>query len=112
MDNVARMATALQQVFLVDADLLARDCGVIKRQRKLSGSSLAQSLVFGWLGNPEATLEDLAHQAAVAGTPVTAQSLEERFTPALATFFQRLLARAAEQVVSAEPIAPALLPRT
>jgi hypothetical protein len=105
------VAGALQHVFGEVANDLGRRCGVIRRQRQFSGSTLAQTLVFGWLSKPEATVEDLAHQAAVCGVQVSAQSVQERFTPALATFLQQLLAVAVGQAVAGAPAALPLLRR-
>ena len=102
MQIVARTAMALQSLLTTDADEVAKQCGVIQRQRRFSGSSLARTFVFGWLQNPQATLEQLAHQAALSGAPVSAQAVQQRFTERLATFLQLLLQRAAGKLVASE----------
>ncbi len=57
--TIAELGTVLQQLLIADADQFGRDSGFIKRQRKLSGASFVQSLVFGWQANPKASLEEL-----------------------------------------------------
>ena len=49
MKNLPQMATTLQQLLTETADRLGRESGFIQRERKLSGSSFVQTLVFGWL---------------------------------------------------------------
>ena len=44
--------------------------GVVQRERKLSGATIAQTLVLGWLHRPDATLEQLAQVAAAGGKPL------------------------------------------
>ncbi len=107
--TVAQLADTLQTLFTTTAQQLARDTGLIRRQRQLSGPSFAQGLVFTWLDDPDATLEDLARAAAPAG--LAPQSLDERFTPAAAEFLRRLLLAAVGHVVAAQPTAVELLRR-
>lgn len=109
MQMVAKLATALQRVFTTVAEDLAKECGL--RTRKFSGATLAQTLVFGWLSKPAATLEALAQQAAVFGVQVSPQGVARRFRPGLATFFQKLLEAAVREVVTADPQAVELLRR-
>jgi len=46
------MARVLRKVFEQDARVLAREMGVIKRERNLSGATLLLLLVLGWLHQP------------------------------------------------------------
>lgn len=86
MEIVSQVATTMQTVLTTIANQVAQPTGLIKRQRKLTGASFAQTLVFGWLSNPEATLEDLAQTSAAVGTGVSAEALFQRFTPDAAAF--------------------------
>lgn len=109
MQIVARTAMVLQSVLTTEADEVAKQCGVIQRKRKFRGSSLAQMFVFGWLHNPQATVEQLAQQAVVSGATVSPQAVQQRFTRRLGTFFQTLLQRAiGELVVSEAKVIPLL----
>jgi len=109
--TVAQLADTLQTLFTTTAQQLATDSGFVRRQRKLSGPSFAQGLVFSWLDNPHATLDDLAVAVAPDGLTLTPQSLDERFTAPAAEFLRRLLLEAVGQVVAAQPTAVALLRR-
>lgn len=109
MKIVARTAMVLQTVFTSVADEVAKQCGVIQRKRKFRGSSLAQTFTFGWLRNPQASLEELAQQATASGATVTPQAVQQRFTQRLSTFFRLLLERAALELVAAQPKAIPLL---
>jgi len=111
MLSVSALSTHLQDLFTATANRLARETGCVQRQVKWTGAVLAQTLVFGWLAKPEARLTDLCHMAATAGLSITPQGLDQRFTPALATYVQRLLQEAVQWVVAADPVAIPLLQR-
>lgn len=102
---------AIKHVLCQAAEQFARPTGFIKRQGKVTGPSFAQTLVLGWLTDPKASLETLAQQAADVGLDIPAQGLDERFTPAAATFLQALFEGALGQVVLADPVAIPLLSR-
>ena len=59
MKIIPQVAKGLQYVLTSVSDVIAGDSGFIQRLRKLSGSGFVQTLVFGWLANPKATLEEL-----------------------------------------------------
>lgn len=111
MKTVTKVAKALQTVFGTKADELGYRCGVIRRRRKWSGSTLAQTLVFGWLNNPKATFDELAQCATLCGAHVSSQAVEQRIQPETAGFLQQLLGEAVRQVVASEPVALPLLTR-
>ncbi len=67
MTTVADLTQALQALFTTTADHLARRTGFVQRASKLSGAAFAQALVFGWLANPQASVEALAQAAAAGG---------------------------------------------
>ncbi len=49
MITVPRMASVLRTVFEKEAPILARQMGVIQRNRKVNGTSLLLLFVLGWL---------------------------------------------------------------
>jgi hypothetical protein len=108
---MACLARSLQTLFTTVADAVARETGFARRRRKLTGALFAQTLVFGLLGAPDATLRQLQQAAATAGTAASVQAIAQRSTQTAATFLQRLLARALETVVTSEPVAMPLLAR-
>jgi hypothetical protein len=104
MKHITHLAThienALQQILQHDADTLTRETGFVQRQRKLTGSTFAQMMVFGAASNPCPTYTDWTHAATCAGTPLTPQAIEQRFTPQAAHFLYALLQRFAERVIT------------
>jgi hypothetical protein len=109
--TVAELASALQTVFTTDAEQAARDAGLIRRVRQFSGPTFVQTLVFGWLDNPNATHEDLAELAAELGVDITADALGRRLDQPACDCLQDLLRSALHHVVQAQPAAIPLLRR-
>jgi hypothetical protein len=79
MTIVTKIAEAMQTVLGEWADEKARETGFIQRQRKVSGRSFVQSLVFGWLANGESRMEELSQSSANVGVSITRQGLQQRF---------------------------------
>jgi hypothetical protein len=105
--SVADLADALQTLFTADADHAARQSGLVRRHRLLSGAAIAQALVFGWLDDPDASCDALAD-----GLPASAQALHRRLGPAAADCLRLLLHRAVGYALSASATgAPRLLGR-
>lgn len=111
MLSVADVARAMRTVLTTTADAAGRQSGCITRVRKFTGSTLCQTLIFGWLANPQATLSQLCQVAATLGVEVTEQSLDERFTGAAAAMLQAVLAAAVEQVLATSSVQIPLLQR-
>jgi len=113
MTTIPQVAAALQTVLSTTADAAALHTRFVQRPRKakLSGSTFAQTLVFGWLADPDASLDSLAQTAAAAGVPITPQGLDQRFTPAAAACLHKVLAAAVTQLIAADPVAVPLLQR-
>ena len=63
-----------------------------------------QTLVFGWLNNPEATLEELCQTVAL-GIQITSQGLGNRFTPQESDCLGKMLEAAVGTVITNEPVA-------
>jgi hypothetical protein len=109
--TVAELADVLQEVFTTTAEEAAAASRCIRRVRKLTGATLVQTLVFGWLQNPQASLEELCMVAAELGVELAPQSLDERFTEPTADCLRRVLAQALDRLVAAEPAHADLLQR-
>jgi len=75
MNIIPQVAKGIQYVLTSVSDFIAGESGFIQRLRKLSGSGFVQTLVFGWLENPRATLEELTQTAATLGIAITPQGL-------------------------------------
>lgn len=111
MMTVTELNETAQRVLIHAAEAVARTTRFTKRASKLTGPAFAQTLVFGWLAHPEATLEELAQTACELGVEISPQGLDERFTRDAATFLQAVLRRATLEKVEAEPVALELLSR-
>ena len=111
MEILSQVAEGMQAVLTKASDIIGLKTGFIKRLRKLSGSGFVQTLVFGWLSNPNSTLEELCQSAATLGIDISPQGLNKRFTPQAADCLQKVLETAVSQVVAGEPVAIPVLQR-
>ncbi len=112
MTNVSQVERSLKYILEERANTLARETGCIRRQKKFSGADLVQMLVFGWLTQPDASLETLASLAATRDVQVTDTAVHKRFTKTCAQFLHALLEEMMSIVIEASQDAPiALLKR-
>ena len=111
METVTQVAQAMQYGLGEVADDLGRASGFIQRERVLKGSSFVQTLVFAWLAQPAASMEELSQSAANLGVGISRQGLDERFTPLAAEFLKGVLSAAIEQVITAEAVTTPVLAR-
>jgi Transposase DDE domain len=81
----------MQALFQQKAECLAQATGFVQRHSKITGSAFAQTLVFGFLNQPEARYTDLQQILALQGVQASPQALEERMTPQAASFMRYLL---------------------
>ena len=100
MVTIPQVAEAMQTVLTTTADSAARETGFVQRESKMGGAVFAQTLVFGWLENPEATLEELSQTAAAIGVIITPQGLEQRFSATAAQCLRQVLEAAVDRVIS------------
>jgi hypothetical protein len=109
MGILAKVGGALQRLFGEIAQKAAAESGVIQRTRKFNPLSLARTFVLGFLQDPNASDEKLAQMAVQCGAAVTPQAIEQRHTPRLVDFLERLFRGATKLVVgSDQALAPIL----
>jgi Transposase DDE domain len=101
-----QLADALRTLFITDADQAAKDSGMIQRRRKLTGAAFVQALVFHWLENPEATIDEV-----IEDLDITEASFNERFDARAADCLRRVLEKALNHLFAARPEAIPLLRR-
>lgn len=111
MGIIAKVGAALQQLFGKTAEEAAEASGVIVRRRKFTGLSLARTFVLGFLGNPEASDEELAQIAVQGGADVTPQAIDQRHTPKLVKFLKELFCGATKVVVGSDKALAPILER-
>ena len=111
MNIIRSAALALQTSLGPQLDTIGRQTGVIRRQRKFSGSTLSQTLVLTFMKSRQAAPSEFVATAAQIGVSVTPEAIEKRFTEKLITFLQEALQHVMQQVVKADPVAIPLLRR-
>lgn len=109
MGIFTKVGDALQRLFGEITQTAARESGVIQRQRKFTPVSLAKTFVLGFLKKPNASDEELAQMAVQCGAEVTPQAIEQRHTPRMVDFLEKLFRGATQVVVGAsKTLAPIL----
>jgi hypothetical protein len=111
MTSIPQVVQAMQTVLTDVADQAGRDTDFILREVKLRGSTFTQTLVFGFLADPNATLEALTQTAAALGVRISPQGLDQRFSEQAAACLEHVCAAAVAQVVAATPVAIPILER-
>jgi hypothetical protein len=99
MGKIPQLAEVIQTALIDEAEQAGQACGFIKRKRDLSGATFVQSMVFGWLANGEASLNELQQAAANVGVTITPQGIAHRFTPEAAACLYQVLQRVVSMVV-------------
>ena len=80
MDIVRTVTTTLQRLLDASLDDLARQCGVVVRQRKFSGQTLLRMLVLTLLHKPDASAWDFLVTATQLGLAVSQTAVDKHFT--------------------------------
>lgn len=111
MASIAQVSQAMQTVLTTVADAAARTTGFVQRVSKCTGALFTQTLVLGFLSNPQATREELAQTAATLGLTISQQGLDQRMTETAADCLLAVLDEAAATVLAADPVAIPLLAR-
>lgn len=111
MTIISRISEAMQFVLTEKAEQAGRETGFIQRQRKVTGANFCQTVVFGWLENPEATLEAVCQTAVTVGLEITPQGLEQRFTKQASDCLYEVLQAALTRVIQADAVAIPILNR-
>ena len=111
MTTIADVAEALQDLFGPEANQLARSSGWQRRERNWNGAQFVQTLVFGYLASPAASLTELSQSAATAGVVISRQGIDQRCNAVAARFLHQVLAQALQHLIAAEPVAASLLAR-
>jgi Transposase DDE domain len=111
MSNLAHLPHTIQKLLNDEARQAGFSSGFVRRRSKLSAEVFVQCLTFGWLANPSASLQQLAQTASVCGADISAQALDQRFTPASAACLKQVLEAAVAEVITADPVTIPVLRR-
>lgn len=111
MTSIADVSETLRQILEEEANVLARESGWMQRHRVLSGADFAQTLIFGWLGEPDITLDGLTQVAGRRDVQLTASALSQRFTQPAVEFLYQVLQRLTQVRLQVEAVPLVLLKR-
>jgi hypothetical protein len=92
MLDVANLSSKIQKFFNETANTVARTVGFVERTSKLNGALFVQTLVLGFMDEPEASLTNLVETSSDLGVTITKQGLQERIQqapPFLKEMFQQ-----------------------
>ena len=105
MDVLRNVAQNLEKNLGSELDQLARECGVVQRERAFTGRTLLLMIVSTLLHKPDATWADFHLTAAKLDLEVTRTAIEKRFQAGqpLTDFLRRAFERALQQVVPGVP---------
>jgi hypothetical protein len=101
----------MRDILTTTAAEAGRTTRFVQRTSPLNGATCSQTLVFGFLGKPQATLAALAQTAAALGVESSPQALEQRCTASAAACLPQGLWAAIARVSTTEPVAMPLLQR-
>src|SRR5260370_10243844 len=104
MTSIPQVAEAIRRILTAEADQLAREVGFIQRERVLSGADFVQTLLLGWLQEPEIAYDGLAQVLGRREVSITASGLSQRFTPESAALLQRVLERLSSEQLEVEAV--------
>ncbi len=93
--DLGTFAPMIQTFFTQTANQVARTAGFVERVSKLTGSLCLQTLVLGFLDQPDAALNDLTDTSQDLGVTLTKQALHSRIENAvgfLTEMFQQAVA--------------------
>jgi len=111
MSTIPQIATTMQEILPTSAERAGRQTGFVKRESAVSGSIFVQTMVFGLLDNPEASLSELTQTTAALGVSLSPQGLDQRFTEEPSLCLEVVLTEALHAVIATDPLAIPLVER-
>lgn len=111
MSSVSPIAQALQRILNTQADVLARESGFIQRERAVSGRAFVQALIFGWLQDPQTTLDGFTQILQRWEVEISGSGLSQRFGPQSAQFLEAILQEVSQHQLSRDEVPAELLGR-
>ena len=102
--TITELHTTLQYLFTEKAAEQGKASGWEKRKSPLTSEIFVQTVVFGCLENPHATLNELARMACRFGAEVTGEAICERFTPQAEELLKGVLQDAFTQVLQGDSV--------
>lgn len=88
---ITQISKQMKLALTESAELAAKKTNLIQRKVKVTGTSLAQTLVMGWWQNPHESIEGLSQVAHSVGLKISPQGLEQRLNEKTADYLGELL---------------------
>ena len=85
------LEAVLRSLFTDQARQLARETGFVQRRSPIDGAAFAQTMVFGFLDEPDASYTDLQQILAAQKVVVSPQAIEKRMKESAACFLHRMV---------------------
>lgn len=104
MSKIADLHEALQLVLTTRASEHGMISGWHQRQGQMSASQFVQTVAFGFLEQPHATLGQLARVACTLGAAVTPQAISQRFTSKSVALMRGVVMDALGVLLEADPV--------
>ena len=111
MATIPQISQAMQTVLGPIAERIGWETRFQQRKSKLTGSGFVQTLVYGSLSKTDLSYTDLCDSALDVGIAISAQGLEQRFSPASAQLCQKVLEASVGVILTAQPQSIGLLDR-
>jgi Transposase DDE domain len=109
MSSVSHIVQTLEEVLNERANSLAKETGFIQRVRTFTGADFAQTMIFGWLQEPDVTLDGLTQILRRRKVEISAPGLSQRFTLQSAQFMERILQEVTQRQLHAQAVDIGLL---
>ena len=87
-----RKSDVLQTFFEDLSHDLSRATGFVQRTSKMTGERFAETVILGWVANPDAPLNDLVQRSAQLGVQISEAGLQQRINARAVAFLQALFA--------------------
>lgn len=94
--NLEAIGQKMADFFMGAVEMVARETKFVQRESPVTGEMFLKASVFGFLENPEASLNDLAQVCLEQGVEVTPQGLDERISSRSVAFLSKMFNQAME----------------
>ena len=89
MINFTQIGQKISHFFSETAERMSRASRFVQRESKMTGPLFIKTLVFGWVENPRATLDNLAEVADDLGVEITGEGINNRINDRAVTLLEK-----------------------
>ena len=104
-NSIETASTTIQEFFnKEEIEDAARRSKFVQRCSPLNGFIFLRAVIFAFIDDPEANLDDLAQACADLGVEISVQGFDQRLNPYTLEFLKEMLGRAMEQFKNNSPL--------